>query len=127
MATAATSGTEVASDETPSLSAPSSVVGIIVTPPAAEVVAESVPATPLPAVSRGHYGRGTEWLSAHVWLLSIIPEMCILCSPRECWSPIRRLQTRRTLCSATRIAHFFICLFTQLCENNLNILYTDIE
>ena len=46
MATAATPGTGVASEET--LSAPPSVVGVIVTPPAAEIVAESVPATPLP-------------------------------------------------------------------------------
>ena len=42
-ATAATSRTAVASEETPT--APPSVVGVIVTPPTAEVVAESVPAT----------------------------------------------------------------------------------
>ena len=48
VATAATPGTAVASEVTLSVSAPPSVVGVIVTPPAAEAVAESVPATPLP-------------------------------------------------------------------------------
>ena len=47
MATAAAPGTGVASEETLSVSAPPSVVGVIVTPPAAETVADSVPATPL--------------------------------------------------------------------------------
>ena len=58
VATAATPGTGVASEETLSVSAPPSVVGVILTPPATEVVAESVPATPLPpwtiAVAVGH-------------------------------------------------------------------------
>ena len=48
VATAATPGTAVASEVTLSVSAPPSVVGVILTPPAAEAVAESVPATPLP-------------------------------------------------------------------------------
>ena len=47
MATAATPGTGVASEETLPVSAPPSVVGVIVTPSAAEIVVESVLATPL--------------------------------------------------------------------------------
>ena len=52
VATAATPGTAVASEVTLSVSAPPSVVGVILTPPAAEAVAESVPATPLPPADR---------------------------------------------------------------------------
>ena len=34
--------------------------------------------------------RDREWLSAHDLLLSVVPEMWILCNPRECLSSIRR-------------------------------------
>ncbi len=48
VATAATPGTGVASVVTLPVSAPPSVVGVILTPPTAEAVAESAPAKPLP-------------------------------------------------------------------------------
>ena len=92
MATAATPGTGVASEETPSVTAPPSVVGVIVTPPAADTVADSVPATPLPPPDRSCSSRHRSYATVAA------PSSDDMSSdevPRPQWNLVKRRKKRK--------------------------------
>ena len=92
MATAATPGTGVASGETPSVSAPPSVVGVIVTPPAAETVADSVPATPLPPPDRSCSTRNRSYATVAA---PSSDDMSSDEEPRPQWNLVKRRKKRK--------------------------------